>query len=119
MAVFPAYAPEFRLRINGGELPAAVRSTVTSGRYQDGRNAADRVEVGFANPDLRWLQTPIKGLGSQPFPTGVRIGPSRAASAAPRCSILWTASRNAAAGTSETGCDPIEGKMSVSRRLRT
>jgi phage protein D len=83
MAVFPAYAPEFRLRINGGELPAAVRSTVTSVRYQDGRNAADRVEVGFANPDLRWLQTHIKGLGFQPFPTGVKIGPIRAASAAP------------------------------------
>lgn len=83
MALFPAYAPEFRLRINGDDLPAAVRSTVTSVRYQDGRNAADRVEVGFANPDLRWLQRHIKGLGFQPFPTGVKIGPVRAAGAAP------------------------------------
>ncbi|HYO13585.1 MAG TPA: hypothetical protein VE685_10365 [Thermoanaerobaculia bacterium] len=83
MARFPAYAPEFRLRINGEELPAVVRSTVTSVRYQDGEKAADRVEVGFANPDLRWLQTHIKGLGFRPFPTGVKIGPVRAAEAAP------------------------------------
>lgn len=83
MARFPAYAPEFRLRINGEELPAAVRSTVTSVRYQDGEKAADRVEVGFANPDLRWLQTHIKGLGFRPFPTGVKIGPVRAFDAAP------------------------------------
>ncbi|HYH46131.1 MAG TPA: hypothetical protein VEG34_10625 [Thermoanaerobaculia bacterium] len=83
MARFPAYAPQYSLRINGGELPAAVRSTVTSVRYQDGQNAADRVEVAFANPDLRWLQKHIKGLGFQPFPTGVKIGPVRAAEAAP------------------------------------
>jgi phage protein D len=83
MARFPAYAPQYSLRINGGELPAAVRSTVTSVRYQDGQNAADRVEVAFANPDLRWLQNHIKGLGFQPFPTGVKIGPVRAAEAAP------------------------------------
>lgn len=83
MAVYPAFAPEFRLRIDGDELPAAVRATVTSIRYQDGQNAADRVEVGFANPDLRWLQRHIKGLGFQPFPTGVKIGPVRAAEAAP------------------------------------
>jgi len=82
MALFPAYAPEFRLRINGDDLPAAVRSTVTSVRYQDGQNAADRVEVGFANPDLRWLQRHIRGLGFSP-PTGIKIGPVRVADAAP------------------------------------
>ncbi len=77
-----SYAPEFRLRINGDELPATVRSTVTSVRYQDGRNAADRVEVGFANPNLRWLQRHIRGLGFSP-PTGIKIGPVRVADAAP------------------------------------
>lgn len=82
MARYPAYAPDFSLRINGEELPAAVRATVTSVRYQDGRNAADRVEVGFANPDLRWLQRHIKGLGFSP-PTGIKIGPVRVADAAP------------------------------------
>ncbi|HYL05626.1 MAG TPA: hypothetical protein VE075_06280 [Thermoanaerobaculia bacterium] len=82
MALYPTYAPEFRLRINGAELPAAVRATVTGIRYQDGHNAADRVEVSLANPDLRWLGNHIKGLGFRP-PTGVKIGPLRLADAAP------------------------------------
>ena len=43
-------------------------------RYQDGVNAADRVEIGIANPDLRWLQEHIRGLGFQPFPTGLKVG---------------------------------------------
>lgn len=69
------YAPSFDLRINGSALPVALRSSISSVRYQDGVNAADRVEVGIANPDLRWLQSHIRGLGFQPFPTGVRLGP--------------------------------------------
>ena len=82
MARYPAYAPELRLRINGEDLPAAVRSTVTSVRYEDGRNAADRVEVELGNPDLRWLQRHIRGLGFRP-PSGLNIGPVRVAQAAP------------------------------------
>src|SRR2546429_1197625 len=77
------YVPDFLIRINDQDLPAAVRAAVPSVRYQDGQNAADRVEVGLANPDLRWLQTHIRGLGFQPFPTGVRIGPIEVASSAP------------------------------------
>jgi Bacteriophage probable baseplate hub protein len=69
------YAPAFDLRINGQQLPAALRSAITSVRYLDGVNAADRVEVGIANPDLRWLQSHIRGLGFQAFPTGVKLGP--------------------------------------------
>ena len=83
MARYPAYAPDWSLRVNGEELPAAVRGTVTSIRYEDGQNAADRVEVGLANPDLRWLAKHIKGLGFQPFPTGIRIGPVKAGDLAP------------------------------------
>lgn len=83
MARQPFYAPEHRVRINGEELPAAVRATVTGVTYEDGWNAADRVEVGFANPDLRWLQKHIRGLGFQPFPTGVKIGPLGRTGAAP------------------------------------
>jgi phage protein D len=83
MARYPAYAPDWSLRVNGEELPAAVRGTVTSIRYEDGQNAADRVEVGLANPDLRWLSKHIKGLGFQPFPTGIRIGPVKAGDLAP------------------------------------
>jgi Bacteriophage probable baseplate hub protein len=72
---FPRYAPDFRITINGDPLPAAVRSSLTSVRYEDGVNAADRVEVGIANADLRWLQTHIRGLGFRPFPTGIKVGP--------------------------------------------
>lgn len=71
------YAPEFRLKINGQEIPTALRASVTSVRYEDGMNAADRLEIGLANVDLRWLQKHIRGLGFQPFPTGIRVGPLR------------------------------------------
>jgi phage protein D len=81
MARFPAYAPELRLRINGVDLPAAVRSTLSSVSYEDGWNAADRVTVAFANPDLRWLRQHIRGLGFQPVPISVKVG--HAADAAP------------------------------------
>jgi phage protein D len=75
MARYPRYAPEFKLKINDTDLPAALRSSVISVRYQDGVNAADRVEVGFANANLRWLQSHIRGLGFRPFPTGITLGP--------------------------------------------
>src|SRR5574341_2346415 len=76
------YAPAFEVRINGQQLPTALRSCITGVRYMDGANAADRVEVGIANPDLRWIQSHIRGLGFQPFPTGVRLGPVGTLSAA-------------------------------------
>jgi uncharacterized protein len=83
MSAYPTYAPEFAIQINGQAMPASVRSVVSGVTYQDGRNAADRVELEIANPDLRWLQNHIRGLGVQPFPTGIRIGPIRALDAAP------------------------------------
>ncbi|MCP4202232.1 MAG: hypothetical protein GY769_09880 [bacterium] len=82
-SAYPTYAPDFAIQINGTAMPASVRSVVTGVSYQDGRNAADRVEVEIANPDLRWLQNHIRGLGFQPFPTGISIGPVRALDAAP------------------------------------
>jgi hypothetical protein len=82
MARYPGYAPDFQVRINGEDLPAAVRATVSGVRFEDGQNAADRVEISLANPDLRWLQRHIKGLGFRP-PTGVNVGPVRMADAAP------------------------------------
>jgi phage protein D len=71
------HIPEFRVTIGGRDIPAALRGSITSVRYEDGTGAADRVEVGIANVDLRWLQQHIRGLGFQPFPTGIRIGNSR------------------------------------------
>jgi phage protein D len=76
MATAPRYVPDFRLQINGQDLPRALRNSITSVRYQDGHQAADRVEIGIANTDLRWLQAHIRGLGFQPFPTGIKVGPS-------------------------------------------
>ena len=64
-----AYTPDFRLAINGAPVPPELRATVTSVKYTDGRNAADRVEIGLANPDLFWLRKHIKGMGFSPFPT--------------------------------------------------
>jgi phage protein D len=78
VSVAPAYVPDFEVRLGGRELPATVRGAVTSVRYQDGTNVADRVELALANPDLRWLQEHIRGLGFQPFPTGVKLGPIHA-----------------------------------------
>lgn len=72
------FAPDFRLVINGTDVPSALRSSITSVRYEDGTQAADRVEIGIANVDLRWLQTHIRGLGFQAFPTGISIGPLHA-----------------------------------------
>jgi Bacteriophage probable baseplate hub protein len=83
MARYPRYAPNYKLQINDADLTAALRSSVISVRYQDGINAADRVEVSFANANLRWLQNHIRGLGFQPFPTGIAVGPIGRLDAAP------------------------------------
>jgi hypothetical protein len=64
-------------------MPAQVRTAVTSVRYEDGRQAADRVEIGIANPNLRLLKNHIRGLGFQPFPSAVSLGPIRIGEAAP------------------------------------
>jgi phage protein D len=83
MAATSRYAPEFKIRINDQEIPAAVRASIMSVLFQDGMQAADRVEIEIANANLRWLQTHIRGLGFRPFPSGVKIGPVRALNAAP------------------------------------
>jgi hypothetical protein len=89
MARFSTYAPDFSVQINDADIPAALRSCVTSVRYEDGiasllmgqdkdpSKAADRVEIEFANPNLRWLQNHIRGLGFRRFPTGIKLGPVR------------------------------------------
>ncbi len=64
MARYPHYAPEFNIRIGGENLPAALRASVMSVSYTDGIEGADRVEVTFANPDLRWLDHPLLAAGN-------------------------------------------------------
>lgn len=71
MASYPTYVPDFKIEINGEELSSAVRASITSVRYEDGMNAADRVEIGIANANVRWLQNHIRGLGFRPFPTRI------------------------------------------------
>jgi hypothetical protein len=75
VAVNPFYAPDFRVAINGQTLPAALRASVGRISYDDGIQAADRVEVELLNPDARLLQHHIRGLGFQPFPTAIKFGP--------------------------------------------
>jgi uncharacterized protein len=71
---YPTYAPDFAVHINGDPLPPMVRAAVIGVSYQDGQNEADRVEINIANPNLVWLRKHIRGLGFQPFPTGIRVG---------------------------------------------
>jgi uncharacterized protein len=71
------YVPDYRVEINGDEIPRALRSSITAIKYEDGLNAADRVEIGIANIDLTWLRDHIRGLGFRPFPTAIKLGPIR------------------------------------------
>lgn len=74
MAQFQRYAPEFRIRINDEPLPVALRAAVSSISYQDGLEGADRVEVTFANPGLRWLDHPILQVDN-PFRLSIGYAP--------------------------------------------
>jgi phage protein D len=73
VATHPQYAPVYRLTINGSELPAAVRACVMSVRYEDGVEGADQVQVTLANPNLRFLQSHIRGLSAFALPSGVGV----------------------------------------------
>ena len=75
MVTHAQFVPEYDVKVNGSDLPRAVRSAVTAVRYDDGIDAADRVEIDVANLNVGLLREHIRGLGFQPFPTGVRIGP--------------------------------------------
>lgn len=77
MAANLRLVPDYRITINGEELPSALRSSVTSVRYEDGTGSADRVEIAIANVDLRWLRSHIKGLGFSAFPTTLHVGAAR------------------------------------------
>src|SRR6266566_4605049 len=59
MARYPRYAPSFQIKINGDNLPTAMRASVTRLSYQDGLEGADRVEITLANEGLQWLDHPL------------------------------------------------------------
>ncbi|MGE5141161.1 MAG: phage late control D family protein [Rudaea sp.] len=69
----PQYAPIYRLAINGQEIPTALRSCVTSVRYEDGMQGADQVQISLANPELRFLQQHIRGLAAFALPSAVGL----------------------------------------------
>ena len=59
MAATPAYAPGFTVHLDGRPIPTALRAAITSVRYQDGLQGADRVELTLANDGLQWLDHPL------------------------------------------------------------
>jgi uncharacterized protein len=81
--VVEQYAPAYRLTINGNDLPAAVRTCVSSVRYEDGLEGADQVQISLANPDLRFLQSHIRGLGPPALPLAVNLNTFARADLAP------------------------------------
>ncbi len=62
MPAHPQYAPEYKIRINGENLPSAIRSSIMSVRFDDGSKEMDRVEIQLADPGLRLLEHPLLNL---------------------------------------------------------
>src|SRR5438270_6048006 len=60
-----SFAPDFDLALNGTPLPAGLRASIISVRFEAGLQAASRVEVQVANPDLRFLEHPLLDLKVQ------------------------------------------------------
>jgi phage protein D len=74
MALYPTYAPEFLIKLNGQPLPTALKGAVSAVSYEDGIEGADRVEVTFANPSLRWLDHPLLAV-DMPFSLSIGYAP--------------------------------------------
>lgn len=65
MAKYSKYAPEFKIKINGENIPIALRNAITSITYQDGIEGADRVEISISNDNLRWLDHSLLSLDNK------------------------------------------------------
>jgi phage protein D len=59
------YIPDFRLQINGVEIPAPLRAAITSVRYETGLEGSDRVEVSLVDPGLRWIEDALLEPGGE------------------------------------------------------
>jgi hypothetical protein len=59
MARYPQFSPQFTVQIDGGNLPAGMRGSISSLTYTDGIEGADSVEITFADPGLQWLDSPL------------------------------------------------------------
>lgn len=63
MAALPSYyVPDFELLLEGQPIPAELRASVTKVHFEESLEAADRVEVEFANQGLRFLDHPLLQL---------------------------------------------------------
>ncbi len=74
MAIYATYAPEFVIRLNGQQLPMAMKGAISSVTYEDGIKGADRVEVTFANPALQFLDHPLLSVDT-PFSFSMGYAP--------------------------------------------
>lgn len=74
MATYKTYAPEFSIKLDGQAIPAAMKGSIASLSYEDGIEGADRVEVTFANPSLRWLDHPLLSVDT-PFSLSIGYAP--------------------------------------------
>lgn len=63
MSLGPRYVPDFRLTLGGEAIPAELRASVTDVTYESALEGADRVEIGLANENLRWLDHDLLRLG--------------------------------------------------------
>jgi phage protein D len=48
------YAPDYRLQLDGRQIPSDLRGAITSVSFTSGLEGSDRVEIGVANQYLRW-----------------------------------------------------------------
>jgi hypothetical protein len=74
MAQYATYAPEFSIRLNGQQMPMAMRGAISSVTYEDGIKGADHVEVSFANPSLQLLDHPLLSVDT-PFSLSIGYAP--------------------------------------------
>jgi len=74
MPTYSTYAPEFAIRLNGQQLPLAMKGAISSVTYEDGMKGADRVDVTLANPALQFLDHPLLSVDT-PFSLSIGYAP--------------------------------------------
>ncbi len=62
-ALASTYVPDCAIALDGQPLPADLRASMISVRFEESLQGADRVEIEFANQDLRLLDHPLFSLG--------------------------------------------------------
>jgi hypothetical protein len=60
-----SFTPEFRLKINGENVPSGMRASTSSVNLQLGLEGASRLELSLVNESLRWLDHPLLALDKE------------------------------------------------------